>query len=277
MIIREPAPAKINLALHVTGQRPDGFHLLDSLVCFANIADEIAVEAANTLSLTTKAPKGVDLPAVEDNLVMRAARLLKSSRGAKITLEKNLPVAAGIGGGSSDAAACLRALAKLWDVDLPDVATTVTLGADVPICLEGSPARMQGIGEELTPVFNFPKFFAVLVNPGVHLSTPAVFGQLSSKANAGLAPFPTSGDQQDWLDYLNTQRNDLEPAAIALSPAIQDVLSCLKSEKQCQFSRMSGSGATCFGVFENLDTARQAANSINRKHPDWWVKSCQFN
>ncbi len=265
------APAKINLALHVTGQRADGYHLLDSLVCFADIGDRLSVTVADEMTLTLTGPMAGKLTADADNLVLQAAHLLDPIKTAQITLEKILPVASGIGGGSSDAATCLRLLADLWHLPLPDPAAVLTLGADVPVCLAGGAARMQGIGETISPL-SLPAFPAVLVNPGLSLSTPAVFQQLASKTNPTLQPPPTSLDHSQWLLYLKVQRNDLEAPAIALCPTIAEVLQALVQQSGCALARMSGAGATSFGLFETDAAARMAAQEIQARQPNWWVK-----
>jgi 4-diphosphocytidyl-2-C-methyl-D-erythritol kinase len=268
--IREFAPAKINLCLHLTGQRADGYHLLDSLVVFARDAgDWISVETADDLTLSVTGPRGAGLSRGEDNLVMKAARSFGPVQGARITLDKHLPTASGIGGGSSDAAATLRALAALWECPLPDAATILKLGADVPVCLNPSPLRMQGVGERLTPV-KLPEVWAVLANPGIAIPTPQVFAALAQKTNPPLPDtLPKLTTPEALAQFLNTTRNDLEPPAIALAPQIGETLNALKS--QSLFARMSGSGATCFALFASEANARHAAQTLAQTHPDWWI------
>ncbi len=269
------APAKINLTLHVTGQRPNGYHELDSLVVFApDVGDVVRVRSADDDRFSVEGPFAADVPVTEDNLVCRAARLM--GQGFDITLVKNLPVASGIGGGSSDAAGTLKAIAKLKIMPLPTLGEQTALGADVPVCVMGGAVRMQGIGEMLSPVatgaFGWPM---VLVNPGVSVSTPDVFRQLSRKENPPMAdvfelgPTPLQDDRLP--DWLRRQRNDLEEPAIAVAPVIRDVLSALQDTAGCQIARMSGSGATCFGLFFDERDARAAAEAIETAHPDWWV------
>ncbi len=263
--VTELARAKVNLTLHVTGRRPDGYHLLDSLVVFPELGDLIEVEAASGLSLTIDGPFAQDLGTGADNLVLQAAELIRpNGAGAAIHLTKSLPVASGIGGGSADAAATLRALARLWDVPLEGV-DVLSLGADVPVCVGSTAVRMQGIGERLTPFEGLPEFWLVLVNPGVGVPTPAVFGALSDPVNP-----PMSAQSQDFVGWISAQRNDLEPAAISLEPVVGDVLSALKAVRGCQLARMSGSGATCFGLFANEADALAARAGIAEANPLWW-------
>lgn len=269
-MITRLAPAKINLALHVTGQRQDGFHLLDSLVAFASVGDVITVSEATKLTLSPSGWFADDLAVGGDNLVLRAARLLAPGRGAAIGLRKNLPVAAGIGGGSADAAASMHALADLWRVPLPPALEVLRLGADLPVCLDGRPSRMRGIGGGLEPVA-LPAFQAVLVNPGVALATPAAFRALKVRENPPLPDPPTTADPERWLGYLDATRNDLESAAVSLQPQVSLVLAFLRAMDGCRLARMSGSGATCFGLFDSADSARAATIRMRQLRPDWWV------
>ena len=265
------APAKINLTLHVTGQRDDGYHLLDSYVCFAAIGDRLTVEKADTTSLTLGGPFAKGVPAGPENLVRRAAALLGVT--ARITLEKNLPAAAGIGGGSADAAATLKALADLYDIPLPGRDRVLTLGADVPVCLMGGQVRMMGIGGDLDPITPAPMGWPmVLVNPGVSVSTPEVFRRLASKTNAPMPDEVLEDTYNEFPDWLGHQRNDLEAPAIQLAPVIADVLDALRAETGCRLARMSGSGATCFAIFDEYDQAAAAVDAIRAVHPDWWAE-----
>ena len=272
MQISQPAPAKINLALHITDQRQDGMHLLDSLVAFAAYGDHVTVEKQSHLSLDIHGEMAADLPVDDDNLVLRAARLM-GVLGAKITLEKNLPIASGIGGGSSDAAAVMRALSMLWDKPIP-TDQLVKLGADIPVCIEMLPARMRGVGEELDVIQTMPRFHAVLVNPNIGVSTAQVFNRITSKQNAPLEDVPDKPDYQTWLNYLQAQRNDMQDAAIALCPAISKILEKLSD---ADLARMSGSGATCFGIYKDADQAAIAAERIKDAHPEWWVMPTILN
>ncbi len=268
MTIRRLARAKINLALHVTGRRADGYHLLDSLVAFADVGDLITVVPAETLSLTLAGPYAATLSNT-DNLVLNAARALHPSLGAHITLEKNLPVASGIGGGSADAAATLLTLSQLWSLPLPPPETILQLGADLPICLHGRSLRMQGIGEQIIPT-NLPPIYAVLVNPGLALATNDVFNALTQSQNPPMTPLATSDPLIPWLA---AQRNDLQPAAIGLEPQIAVTLAALHSHPHCRLARMSGSGATCFALFPTADHAKTAAQTLKITHPHWWIQA----
>ncbi|OYV41455.1 MAG: 4-(cytidine 5'-diphospho)-2-C-methyl-D-erythritol kinase [Acidocella sp. 20-61-6] len=262
------APAKVNLHLHVTGKRADGYHLLDSLAVFPNVGDGIRVEPADKLSLTITGHFGKTLAAEPDNLVLRAARALNPTGTAAITLEKNLPVASGIGGGSADAAAALRVLARHWNLNVPLHGIAASLGADVPVCLARTSARMSGIGEILSPAPKLPHFGIILVNPGVHVATPAVF-RARTAAFTPAAMFPAAWTTAEALaQALQHASNDLEPFAISLAPVIGDVLSHLKSLPGCLLARMSGSGATCFALFTTPTAASTAAGQISQ--PNWW-------
>ncbi|MDS9467091.1 4-(cytidine 5'-diphospho)-2-C-methyl-D-erythritol kinase [Paracoccus sp. MBLB3053] len=258
---REPAPAKLNLTLHVTGQRADGYHLLDSLVVFVETGDVVTVEEG-PLSLELSGPFAAELGIAPDNLCLRAARL--AGRNVKITLEKNLPVASGIGGGSADAAAVLRALCAT-------PREPETLGADVPVCMASRPARMQGLGEILTPLPALPPLHFVLLNPLLGLSTPAVFKAMSCRDNPPMPEqLPAFDDTAALIDFVAACRNDLQPAAIRLMPEIADCLATLEAAG-ARLARMSGSGATCFGLFETAAAAQAARATIAAAHPGWWV------
>ena len=287
--VRRAAPAKINLYLHVCGRRDDGYHLLDSLVAFANIGDVVTAAPAppGTLELTVTGPFAPALAAADGggapagNLVLRAARRLAAARGiaapgAALTLEKNLPVASGIGGGSSDAAATLRALAALWrldDIGEDELAKIgVALGADVPVCLAARPTWLGGIGEDLRPAPALPPAAIVLVNPGIPLATPPVFkartGPFSAPARfAG----PPPSDAAGLAAQLTERRNDLTAAAVGLVPAIADVLASLERSAGALIARMSGSGATCFALYAGRTAAEAAAARLRAAQPGWWV------
>lgn len=268
------APAKINLALHVCGRRDDGYHLLDSLVVFAGIGDRTTVEAAETLSLAITGPFAAGLATEPDNLVLRAARLLGPDRGARITLEKNLPVASGIGGGSSDAAATLIACAKLWNMDLAALSRrdlAASLGADVPVCVARAPAMMRGIGEDVAAVESLPALWMVLANPGQPLATKAVFGALRGRFGKAMDPLPAKPDPDRLLAYLENQRNDLTAPALELMPRVGVILNALASTAGCRLARLSGSGPTCFGLYTNESAAQSAAKALRDAHSGWWV------
>lgn len=265
------APAKVNLTLHVTGHRADGYHLLDSLVVFAAVADRVRVAPGRGLTLALSGPMAAGLQADEDNLVLRAARFLGVTDAA-ITLEKHLPVAAGIGGGSSDAAATLRALAQLSGRVLPDPAATAALGADVPVCLDPRPRRMAGVGEVLADVPALPPLWLVLVNPGVAVPTAAVFRGLAGRTGRAMpARLPRWRGVAELAAFLRMMRNDLETPAEALAPVIGRVRGALAAQPGCLLARMSGSGATVFGLFADPLGAAAAAQALRRAEPGWWV------
>lgn len=265
--ITRRARAKINLSLHVTGQRADGYHLLDSLVAFADVSDVVTVTAADAVALRVTGPLAQGVPTDGSNLILKAVALMGKRKGADIHLEKHLPKEAGIGGGSADAAAALRALSELWECELPD--DIVTLGADVPVCLSPVALRMEGIGDSLSPVERFPEVWAVLVNPRVGVPTPEVFKALSEKSNAPMPEVvPSFEDAGDLCAWLVEQRNDLETPAIEIAPVISDVLDALSPSL---LARMSGSGATCFGICTDEAAANVLAGRITRLRPEWWV------
>jgi 4-diphosphocytidyl-2-C-methyl-D-erythritol kinase len=272
-MIAEFAPAKINLTLHVTGQRADGYHLLDSLVVFAEVGDTVSVAPADRLGFCLTGPKAQGLSAGPDNLVLRAAAFLSVHRTAAITLDKYLPVSSGIGGGSADAAACLRALAMLWDMPLPDPSKLLALGADVPVCLAGRPCRMRGVGEKIDPLVHpLPPAFLVLVNPGIALSTPAVFRAMTRRDNPPMpASLPKFTTLDDLVSFLADCRNDMQQAAVSLAPDIAGVLQTLAQLPGCKLARMSGSGATCFGIFPDAQSAHAATTALKQVQPTWWV------
>lgn len=270
----ETARAKINLTLHVTGQRADGYHLLDSLVVFADLGDHLTCTPSDTLSLTITGPEGAGLTVGEDNLVLRAARAFGQGYGAAITLDKRLPIASGIGGGSADAAATLVALSRLWRLPLPSADQVLALGADVPVCLAGQPRRMSGVGEVLAPLpAALPKAHLVLVNPRAQVSTPAVFRGLARKDNAAMPPaLPKLHSAADLAAFLREQRNDLDAPALRTLPVIGAVKAALAEQSGCLLARMSGSGATCFGLFADAGDAKAAAGQLGAAHPQWWVR-----
>jgi 4-diphosphocytidyl-2-C-methyl-D-erythritol kinase len=285
----EAAPAKINLALHVTGRRDDGYHRLDTLVVHGVAADRLTARpypaatdgaASVAIDLAVDGPFATGLEAGPDNLVLRAARLLESEarRLGKplaplaLGLDKRLPVASGIGGGSSDAAATLRLLNRLWRLDLPLsrlAELALPLGADLPMCVHGVPLRARGIGEVVEPLAALPPTPMVLVNPGVAVSTPAVFRALTRRDNPGLPDLPDRfRDPEHLVVWLAATRNDLEAAAIAVAPPIGEVLTRLRACPGCRLARMSGSGATCFAIFAEDEAAGVAAAAMP---PEWWA------
>jgi 4-diphosphocytidyl-2-C-methyl-D-erythritol kinase len=272
------APAKVNLYLHVTGKRADGYHLLDSLVVFAGTGDTLRFAHAETLTLDIEGPGAAHLSPDQDNIVLKAARALAKALDrpahAAITLEKHLPVAAGIGGGSADAAATLRGLMALWDAELDDATLAkigLELGADLPVCLAGRPTQMSGIGETLTPAITLPPAWLVLVNPRLALSTPAVFKARTGDFSPAAPLTEVSSDAQALADALVRRHNDLAKPAIFLEPAVKDMLDAIGETPGCLLARMSGSGATCFGLYEDEEAADSAADALAEAHPDWWV------
>lgn len=281
--ISRGAPAKLNLSLEVVGRRADGWHLLDSLVAFTAYGDTLEAAEAEALTLVLDGPFGGTL-AVDpaENLVLRAARALAAEAGiaprAALKLTKTLPIASGIGGGSSDAAAALTVLAELWRLQIGPVDLArigLGLGADLPVCLAGRSSRLEGIGERITPAPALPPAPIVLVNPRIGLATPQVFrarsGPFSAGAGAaGLVQEPPA-DAAALAAALAPSRNDLSEAAISIVPAIARILAVLTAAPGALLARMSGSGATCFALFAEDSAARAAAEAIERTHPAWWV------
>ena len=281
----ERAPAKINLSLHILGRRPDGWHALESLVCFAGYADLLSLTPGGALSLTLEGPTAQAAGAGDDNLVLRAARALAERVPGLATgafhLTKRLPVAAGIGGGSADAAAALRLLARTNGLSLDDprlMAAARATGADVPVCIGARARMMAGIGEELGSPLRLPPLFAVLVNPGVPVETKSVFGHigLAPGESFGLAAHPGIPEAASFdtlVALLRKGRNDMEDAASLVAPVIGHVIAVLSAARGCRLARMSGSGATCFALFETCRAAATAARVIRRDHPGWWAKA----
>ncbi|MDF1584840.1 4-(cytidine 5'-diphospho)-2-C-methyl-D-erythritol kinase [Marinimicrococcus flavescens] len=274
----ERAPAKINLDLLVTARRPDGYHELDSLVVFAEAGDALRLEEGPGLRLVVEGPFAADVPAGGDNLVLRAARTLERHLGrdlpASAILSKRLPAASGIGGGSSDAAAMLRGLARLHRLDVPAsglAALALELGADVPVCLAARPMRMRGIGERLEPLSGLPDLPLVLANPRRPVPTKAVFARMGAPGRGRPRPaLPAGATLPDLAAWLAASVNDLEAPALAIEPAIGEVLVALRRLEGCLLARMSGSGATCFGLFSDKNAAEAAARALAAARPDWW-------
>lgn len=277
----EAAPAKINLALHVTGQRADGYHLLETLVTFTEAGDKIRIRNADADSFSISGPFGDLLRAGDggDNLVTSARDLLRDALASTgqpappvaIHLEKNLPVASGIGGGSADAAATLRGLLRHWRAGIaPDMLASMalTLGADVPMCLESRSLIARGIGEDIEPLTELPELPLVLANPLKAVSTPEIFRRLQNKTNPPLPASATIG----WMDFLAQSRNDLQLPAQALLPEIGEIIGLL-SQEGAALVRMSGSGATCFGIFHSFDAAQNAETSLRKKRPGWYFQA----
>ena len=276
MLVSERAHAKINLALHIIGRRPDGYHELDSVVAFADVADVLTIAPAAKVSINLSGTFANDLPPDDENLILTAWHLLADFAGKKNTpfspvkfhLEKNLPIAAGIGGGSADAAAAIRGLIRFFGLsistqDMREIA--LQLGADVPICLVQKTSRMRGIGEIIEPIDIELPSGIVLVNPGIPAPTSKVFDSLNLQCGQSF------GMSISDLSDVHGWRNDLAAPATRVVPEIANVMGSLNSQPDIICARMSGSGATCFGLAENLAQAEHAATSIKTRHPDWWV------
>ena len=285
----EPAPAKVNLTLRILGKRGDGYHDLESLVVFARLADQVTLTPDAGLGLDVDGPTAAAAGDVETNLVLRAARELAGRtdglRLGRFALTKQIPVAAGLGGGSADAAAALRLIMRLNGI-APDNSRVMeaarATGADVPVCLDPRPRVMRGVGDVLSAPLDLPELPGVLVNPGVPVPTRDVFGKL------GLSPGETRGvateiqlgqlkTRDALLAYLAAQPNDLEAPAIAIQPVIVEVLAAIARQPGCLLSRMSGSGATCFGLFASEAAATAAAPALASSHPNWWVAPTSFS
>jgi 4-diphosphocytidyl-2-C-methyl-D-erythritol kinase len=277
--VRRCAWAKINLYLHVTGQRPDGYHEIDSLIVFAGIGDRIQISASDRLDLRVSGPLAAAVPQDGQNLSFRAAQALSETcgpaGGARIELEKHLPVAAGLGGGSADAAAVLAGLSEHWQSALPRPSLqeiALGLGADVPVCLYGRPAFVTGIGERLTRAPPLPPAWLVLVNPGVALATAEVFAARRGGFSGSGRWSGTLPDLPALAERLAGLGNDLEAPARTLAPEIDQALALIGQLPEVLLARMSGSGATCFALFANREGARNAAAAIGSERPDWWVR-----
>ncbi|MCM2344803.1 MAG: 4-(cytidine 5'-diphospho)-2-C-methyl-D-erythritol kinase [Alphaproteobacteria bacterium] len=289
------APAKVNLYLHVTGRRDDGYHLLDSLVVFADVADQITIAPASRFSLAIEGPYAAAFTAedrdqgpLSRNLVARAAHAcaqhFNHPLDCRVTLVKNLPLAAGLGGGSADAAAVIWGLIRFWQLKTPPMASLMSLllslGADVPVCYLAQGAHVTGVGEVLFPYEEMPEWSAVLVNPRQSCPTPAIFRSYRDQTDEFSLPtvLPEVLDDQDTaLSLLHERRNDLQDAAISQIPAIAAVIKALEQTPNVSLARMSGSGATVFALYPDDDSARHAAEQIMARFPDWWVKPCRLN
>lgn len=283
-LLTETARAKVNLTLRVHGRRADGYHDIESLVAFADVADTLTLEPGPDLKLTTTGPRAQECGEGADNLVVRAAHALGERIGGltlgHFALEKHLPVAAGIGGGSADAAAALRLLARangiaITDERLVDVARRT--GADIPVCIEQRACTMTGVGENLS-FLDLPALPCVMVNPRIAVATKDVFAALGLAKGEALprktgkdVPWPANADINAWLDAITDGTNDLEPPALKVEPAIGGVLAALRATPGIRLARMSGSGATCFGIYGTADDAKRAATKIADAHPTWWV------
>lgn len=286
--IFEDASAKINLALHVTGQRNDGYHLLESIVVFTKFGDQISGHLSDKNSLTITGPFASEMAkcATDDNLISKARNALAKfalSKGINtfpvaLICEKNLPLASGLGGGSADAAATLRLLVRLWQLDITDTDLAVIalkLGADVSMCLRNTPLIAKGIGDEIEDISNVPQFALVLANPLIEISTPKIFSRLKSKSNSCFDHVDIPNDLDGFLRLLNKYRNDLQPPAIETAPEIAQCLEALSSTKPL-FNRMSGSGASCFSIYSDLTGAQNACDTIKNQYPNWFVTATEL-
>ncbi|WP_209424405.1 4-(cytidine 5'-diphospho)-2-C-methyl-D-erythritol kinase [Pararhodobacter sp. SW119] len=258
------APAKVNLTLHVTGRQPDGYHLLDSLVVFAAVGDIVTFVPGAHAGLRITGPLATGVPQGPENLIARAARLIEAPAAAFI-LDKRLPASAGMGGGSSDAAAALHLLAECRGLPLPTRAALMGLGADLPVCMAApAPCRMRGRGEWVEPLAPLPQLGLLIVNPGVPLSTAAVFSALKIRDNSPMPDvLPDWSDADDFCAWLADMRNDLEPPARRLLPVIDELLKAIANQPGCRLARMTGSGATCFGIFSDRNALRRAAETMH--------------
>lgn len=279
--LTEFAPAKVNLTLRVLRRRPDGYHELDSLVAFAKVGDRLSLRSGPTLDVVVRGPTAGAAGPIADNLVAKTARAL-SERVPGLTLgrfvlDKRLPVAAGLGGGSSDAAAALRLLARANGLSLDDprvYAAAMATGADVPVCLAGKARMMQGIGDLLSEPIDMPRLPTILVNPGVAVATRDVFQALKLSAAPAPASLAPAANGPDLIDSIARHPNDLEAPALALQPVIADVLAALRALPGCALARMSGSGATCFALFRTSRAAEAGARALRAAHASWWVRAC---
>ena len=263
---------KVNLYLHIIGKRADGYHNLDSLVAFPEIGDEILVSPSNSINLkiTGKSKKELN---EKENLILKAIKLLKNRKmGADIHLIKDTPISAGLGGGSSNAAVTLKLLSKLWNVPLPPINELVLLGADIPVCMDWRLQRMQGIGEKNSFVVSPDSLWIVLLNNGDRVPTSTVFQGLAQNEFSGLVNVPRLNEKNILIKFLKSTRNDLEKSAIKNYPAINDLINSLNLTSGCLVARMSGSGSTCFGLYEKKDEAEKAKKHLLNKFPNAWIK-----
>ncbi|MGH6852414.1 MAG: 4-(cytidine 5'-diphospho)-2-C-methyl-D-erythritol kinase [Methylocella sp.] len=287
--LTERAPAKINLTLHVLGRRADGWHTLESLIALSRGGDTLSLTEGEPLSLSVEGPGAAVSGRIEDNLVLHAARHFADrypgAKSGSFHLVKRLPVAAGLGGGSSDAAAALRLLARANAISIDDpgvMEAARKIGADVPVCLMGRARMMRGVGDELGPLLAPPPLITLLVNPGVPVATSEVFSLMKIAPGAatgfgGHPEFYPNMSADALIAALRKGRNDMESAACLLAPVIGDVLAVLGAARGCRLARMSGSGATCFALFQNCRSAARAKKAILRAHPAWWAKTCVLN
>lgn len=276
----EKAPAKINLTLRVLGRREDGYHDLESLVAFADLADTLTLQPGGTTALDISGPFAAASGPVADNLVLKALAALRQRMdgltAGRFRLEKNIPAAGGIGGGSADAAAALRLLARANGFALDDsrlTAAALSVGADVPVCLDPRARIMRGVGDRLSAALDLPPLPAVLVNPGVPLATREVFAKFTSAQGSKKDLANVPHEHAAMMEFLGQHGNDLTPGAIACLPAIADVLMALRALPGVRLARMSGSGPTCFALCASPGEAAAAAQRLKAERDDWWVYS----
>lgn len=273
-VVETFVPAKVTLTLHVTGQRDDGYHTVDSLAMFADIGDRMTVTMPGTYDLSVTGPMADGVPLDHTNLVIRAAQMMRMK--ADFVLVKNIPNAAGLGGGPGDAAATLRILSGFSGKPVPG--DGIELGADVPLCLQSEPARVTGIGDVVTPLHDLPTLHAVLVNPRLPVLTAEVFKRLKHKVNRPMPKtVPRAATPSEFAKWLKDMRNDLHEPAIEKEPVIKQVFDTLERTPGCLLTRMSGSGGTCFGIYNDEETARSAAGRLKESHPAWWVAATLLN
>ena len=280
-MLEEKASAKVNLCLKIVGQKSDGFHLLDSIVGFTEFGDHLSFKKSDELKLTAKGAFSDQIPVDKSNLILKAAELLRTinniKTGAHITLTKNLPPSAGLGGGSSDAAATIRGLSRLWGTDLPEIDDLMILGSDLPVCINQKTQHMKGFGEVLEEINTFPNLPILLVNPLKKVSTQTVFRMLKNKKNPPLSKYEKLFQaKKDWINWLLLQRNDLMEPAVKVEPVISEVLRLISKQISVEKVSMSGSGATCFGIFENKHDCDLAKKRVRLERPDWWSVSTEI-
>ena len=280
-MLEEKASAKVNLCLQVVGQKSNGFHLLDSIVGFTEFGDHLSFKKSDELELTAKGAFSDQIPLDKSNLILKAAELLRKinniKTGAHITLTKNLPPSAGLGGGSSDAAATIRGLSRLWGTDLPEIDDLMKIGSDLPVCINQKTQHMKGFGEVLEEINTFPNLPILLVNPLKKVSTQTVFRMLKNKKNPPLSKYEKLFQaKKDWINWLLLQRNDLMEPAVKVEPVISEVLRLISKQISVEKVSMSGSGATCFGIFENKHDCDLAMKRVRLERPDWWSVSTEI-
>lgn len=274
LMITEFAPAKVNLSLHLTGQKADGYHVLDSIVCYVDIGDNVSIKPGRPGELKVNGPFATDLPSANQNLVIKAANLFGDIELSQIILEKNIPVTSGIGGGSADAAATIRLLSKVYNKPEPSIKKLISLGADVPVCMHKGIVRMMGVGEEIISLTPAPKVGILLVNPMQALSTADVFNTVKKKKNSGISMHGYLEKKlSSWFEWIGSMRNDLTSSAIDFVPEIKLIIDKLMACDGAKVVRMSGSGATCFALFDDFDLLVSAQNKVSKDCPSFWCKA----